>query len=166
MATLRALQRFSFFWTPAAKATCLQELAGCFKVTLSSVTQNRAFGKNGSCIQILDSALIPLCHFTQTLLYISTNTTTITTTDDKNIPFLHMQGIIYKKSTSNSRILAFVIFDKKSALFAKSSVILRDFWVKLHKKCRFFEDSGCCPNILDYTLIWHFISLVSKVDSV
>ena len=41
---------------------------------------------------------------------------------------------------------------QKSALFAKSSVILRDFWVKPHKKCPFFEDSGRCPKILDYTL--------------
>ena len=26
------------------------------------------------------------------------------------------------------------------------------FWVKLHKKCPFFEDSERCPEILNYTL--------------
>ena len=55
----------------------------------------------------------------------------------------HCQGIIQKKSASGSQMLPFVIFDK-SALFAKSSVILihfcvisRHFLVKLHKKCPF-----------------------------
>ena len=57
LATLNAIQRFGFFWTPAAKATCLQELAGRYRPRLSSVAQNRAFTKNGSCIQILDTAL-------------------------------------------------------------------------------------------------------------
>ena len=51
-----------------------------------------------------------------------------------SFPESPLQGIIQKKSTSGSQMLPFVIFDKKSALFAKSSVILRHFWVKLHKK--------------------------------
>ena len=49
------LQRFCFHCTPAAKATCLQELAGCFRLRLSPDTQNRAFAKSKSCIQILDT---------------------------------------------------------------------------------------------------------------
>ena len=57
LATLSALQRFGFFWTPAAKAIRLQELAGRYRPRLSSVAQNRASTKNGSCIQILDTAL-------------------------------------------------------------------------------------------------------------
>ena len=35
MAAVSALQCFCFFWTPAVKATCLQELAGCFRPRLS-----------------------------------------------------------------------------------------------------------------------------------
>ena len=57
MATLSALQQFGFSWTPAAKATWLQELAGCFSHRLSPDAQNRAFAENGSCIQILDTTL-------------------------------------------------------------------------------------------------------------
>ena len=57
LATLSALQCFGFFWTPAAKATRLQELAGRFRSRLSHDTQNRAFTKNRSCIQILDTIL-------------------------------------------------------------------------------------------------------------
>ena len=40
LATLRALKRFGFFWTPAAKTTCLQELTGRFRPSLSPDTQN------------------------------------------------------------------------------------------------------------------------------
>ena len=58
MATLSALQHFGFLWTPAAKATCLQELAGCFKPRLTSDSQNRTLAKNGSYIQILDITLV------------------------------------------------------------------------------------------------------------
>ena len=49
---------FGFFWTPAAKATCLQDLAGCFRRRLSPEAQSRVFVKNGSCIQILDATLL------------------------------------------------------------------------------------------------------------
>ena len=42
---LSVLERFSFFWTPAAKATRLQELAGNFRPRLSPDAQNRAFAK-------------------------------------------------------------------------------------------------------------------------
>ena len=45
------------------KATRLQELAGCFRPRLSPDAQNRAFAKNGSCIQILDTALPMLALF-------------------------------------------------------------------------------------------------------
>ena len=58
MATLSTLQCFGFFWTPAAKAICLQELARCFRARLSPDVQNRASAKNGSCIQMLDRALM------------------------------------------------------------------------------------------------------------
>ena len=44
-------------WTPAAKATCLQELTGCFRPRLSPDAQNRLFAKNENCIQILDTSL-------------------------------------------------------------------------------------------------------------
>ena len=71
------------------------------------------------------------------------------------------QGIIYKKSASNCQMLPFVIFDKKRALFAKSSVVLRDFFVKLRKKYPLFEDSGCCFKILDYTL--NIVSKFAKI---
>ena len=57
MATLSDLQRFGFPWTPAAKATRSQELAGCSLSKLSPDVQKRAFAKNRSCIQILDTAL-------------------------------------------------------------------------------------------------------------
>ena len=36
----------------------VKELAGCFRLRLSPDAQNRAFGKNGSCIQIIDTTLI------------------------------------------------------------------------------------------------------------
>ena len=42
---LRALEYFGFFWTPAAKVTCLQELAGNFRSSLLPNAQNRAFAK-------------------------------------------------------------------------------------------------------------------------
>ena len=57
LATLRALQRFGFFWTPAAEAICLEEFAGSFRLRLSPDAQNKVFTKNGSCIQILDTTL-------------------------------------------------------------------------------------------------------------
>ena len=41
----------------AAKINCLQELAGHFRSMLSPDAQNRAFAKNGSCIQNLDTTL-------------------------------------------------------------------------------------------------------------
>ena len=56
-APLSILQRFGYLCALAAKATRLQELAGRFRPRLSPDTQNRAFAKNGSCIQILDTAL-------------------------------------------------------------------------------------------------------------
>ena len=46
-----------FLWTPVPKATCLQELAVCFRSRLSPDPQNRAFAKNESYIQILDRTL-------------------------------------------------------------------------------------------------------------
>ena len=52
MAALSALQCFGFLWTTAAKATHLQELAGHFRPRLSLDAKDRAFVKNGSCIQI------------------------------------------------------------------------------------------------------------------
>ena len=62
---------------------------------------------------------------------------------------------------SGSQMLPFVKFDKK-ALFAKSiviarhlCVILRHFRVQLHKQCPFKKNSGCCPEILNYTLVFH-----------
>ena len=39
---------------------------------------------------------------------------------------------------------------QKNVLCAKSIVILRHFWVKLHKNCPFFE--GRCSEILNYIL--------------
>ena len=66
LATLSALQRFDFHWTPATKATRLQELAECFRLRLSPDNQRRAFAKNGRCIQILDTALI--CHIHTVLM--------------------------------------------------------------------------------------------------
>ena len=63
------------------------------------------------------------------------------------------QGIIQKKSASGSRTLPLVIFNitKKFPFFPKV-VLFKAFWVTLWKKCPFFEDSGRCPKILDYTL--------------
>ena len=52
-----ALKRFGLFWTPAANAARLRELAEFFRPRLPSDAQNRAFAKNGSCIQILDTTL-------------------------------------------------------------------------------------------------------------
>ena len=61
LATLSALERFSFFWTPAAKATCLTELTDRFRPRLLPDAQNRAFAKNGSCPEFLDTTLmVPL----------------------------------------------------------------------------------------------------------
>ena len=64
---------------------------------------------------------------------------------------LKTSEIIQKKSASGSRTLLFVLFEKKNAPLPKSSVILRyfcvilrHFWVKLHKKCP-LEDSGRLP---------------------
>ena len=57
LATLSILQRFGFFWTPATKTTCLQELAGRFRSRLTPDAQSRALAKNGSCIQIPDTTL-------------------------------------------------------------------------------------------------------------
>ena len=45
MAALSALQRFGFPWSPAAKATHWQELAGRFRSRLSPDAQNRASAK-------------------------------------------------------------------------------------------------------------------------
>ena len=45
LAALSALQCFDFPWIPAAKAACLQELAGYFRPRLSYDAQNRAFAK-------------------------------------------------------------------------------------------------------------------------
>lgn len=59
MATLIALQCFCF-WAPAAKATGLQELAGCIRSRFSADAQNRAFAKIERCIQILDTNLLAL----------------------------------------------------------------------------------------------------------
>ena len=73
------------------------------------------------------------------------------------LSFLRIQWIISPENEAPSENnldeifhLPFVIFDKKIALFAKSSVlrhfyvILRHFWVKLHKKCPFLtiQDDG------------------------
>ena len=57
LAQIIALQCIGFPWAPAAKATPLQELAGCFRRRLWPDAQNRAFAKNGNCIQSLDTAL-------------------------------------------------------------------------------------------------------------
>ena len=43
--SLSEIQHFGFPWTLAAKATCLQELPGCFRPRLSPYTQNKAFEK-------------------------------------------------------------------------------------------------------------------------
>ena len=45
------------------RSTRLQELARCFRPRLSPEVQNRAFTKNGSCIQILDTVpfLLIIC---------------------------------------------------------------------------------------------------------
>ena len=45
LASLSALQHFGFFWTPAAKATQLQELTGHFRPRLSPDSKNMAFAK-------------------------------------------------------------------------------------------------------------------------
>ena len=61
LANLSVLQHFSFFWTPAAKSTCLTELTGRFKPRFLPDAQNRAFAKNGSCPKILHTTLmVPL----------------------------------------------------------------------------------------------------------
>ena len=70
LATLSALQHFAFFWTPAAKTIHLQELVGCFRPKLSPDTQNRAFTKNRSSVQILDTTLhILFFSYTYNLLF-------------------------------------------------------------------------------------------------
>ena len=61
LATLNTLQSFGFPWIPATKVTRLQELAGHFRSRVSPDAQNRAFAKNGNCIQILDTTLIEEC---------------------------------------------------------------------------------------------------------
>ena len=43
---------------PSCKSNLLQELAGRFRSRLSPDAQNRAFGKNVSCIQILGTTLL------------------------------------------------------------------------------------------------------------
>ena len=58
LTTLSALKGCDFYWTPAAKATLLPELAENFKPRLSPDAQIRAFAKDKSCIQILDTILI------------------------------------------------------------------------------------------------------------
>ena len=58
LATLSVLHHFGFFWITAAKARDLQKLAGYLKPRLSPDAQNRAFPKNWSCIQILDTTLV------------------------------------------------------------------------------------------------------------
>ena len=58
LATLSVPQHFGFFWIPAAKAPHLQGLAGHLRPRSSSGTQDRAFPKNWSCIQILDMTLV------------------------------------------------------------------------------------------------------------
>ena len=52
LVTLSALQ-----WTPVAKATHLQELAGCFRLRLSPDAHIGHLQKNECCIQILDITL-------------------------------------------------------------------------------------------------------------
>ena len=69
--------------------------------------------------------------------------------------------MIQKKSVSGSWILPFVIFDKKVPFLPCQKlcyfeVFLCYFKVFLHKtsqKVPFFEDSGCYPEILNYTLM-------------
>ena len=70
MATLRALKHFGFFWTPAAEAICLQEFTECFRPRLSPDTQNKAFTKNKSRIQILDTNLESLVGLHETLFLV------------------------------------------------------------------------------------------------
>ena len=80
------------------------------------------------------------------------------------------QGI-KKKSAFGSLTLPFVIFVKKVPFFSISSIILRHFWVKLHKKCP-FEDSRRCPEILNYTmsvklpkeLYFYYKGMISEPD--
>ena len=50
-----------------------QELAECFRPSLSPDAQNRAVAKNGSCIQIVDTALIPLSKSRRNTLWLSEN---------------------------------------------------------------------------------------------
>ena len=50
-------KRFGFFLALVAKATCLQELAGRFRPRLLPDIKNRAFTKNRTYIQILDTTL-------------------------------------------------------------------------------------------------------------
>ena len=56
------------------------------------------------------------------------------------------------KSAPSSWMLPLVIFDKKSALLFKNSVILRYFWEKTSPKVPFLKDCRCWPKILDYNL--------------
>ena len=65
---------------------------------------------------------------------------------------LYIQGIIQKKSTSGSRMLPLVIFVKKVPFFPKIV-----FVGKTMPEVPFFKDSGRCPKILDYTLIYIYI---------
>ena len=48
---------------PSCIGNLLQELAGCFRPRLSPDAQDRAFAKNGSCIQIVHTALVGLSFF-------------------------------------------------------------------------------------------------------
>ena len=71
---------------------------------------------------------------------------------------LNTQGIIQKKSASGSRTLPFVIYDKKLPFLPKVVTLrhlcyLKAFLHKTLQKVPFFEDSGRCPEILNYTLI-------------
>ena len=56
-----------------------------------------------------------------------------------------------KKSVSGSRTLPLVIFDKKVLFFPKIA-LLKVYMGNTFQKVPFFEDSGCCPKILDTIL--------------
>ena len=63
------------------------------------------------------------------------------------------QGIFQKKSASSSQMLLLVIFDKKKCPFFQKQCCFKVFLCKTTPKVPFFKDSGCCPKILDYTLL-------------
>ena len=56
-----------------------------------------------------------------------------------------------KKSVSGSWTLPLVIFDKKVLFFPKIA-LLKVYMGNTFQKVPFFEDSGCCPKILDTIL--------------